>query len=246
MGSSIGVCEGASQVLDEDGQSNMVCIIGDSTFLHSGITPLLNMVFNKSNATVLIVDNWITAMTGAQEHPGTGFTATGEETVSVDYAELSKALGVAQDNIRSVDPYNIEEFDKVVKEETSGWGSSEPGSMWLLGLAIFALSWILTNWSMAVNPFFEKSVRIQTDRGHRVIDTGPYAYIRHPGYTGFAGWIISTPLLLSSTGAFIPALIAVGLVVIRTVLEDHTLRAELTGYTEYANRVRFRLIPGVW
>ena len=134
----------------------------------------------------------------------------------------------------------------VVKAETSSWGSSEPGAMWLLGLAIFALSWILTNWSMAVNPFFEKTVRIQTDHGHRVIDTGPYAYIRHPGYTGFAGWIISTPLLLSSTGAFVPSLIAVGLVVIRTVLEDHTLRAELTGYTEYANRVRFRLIPGVW
>ena len=134
----------------------------------------------------------------------------------------------------------------VVTAETSSWGSSEPGAMWLLGLAIFALSWILFNWSMAVNPFFEKTVRIQTDHGHRVIDTGPYAYIRHPGYTGFAGWIISTPLLLSSTGAFIPALIAVGLVVIRTVLEDHTLRAELTGYTEYATRVRFRLIPGVW
>jgi protein-S-isoprenylcysteine O-methyltransferase Ste14 len=134
----------------------------------------------------------------------------------------------------------------VVKAETSSWGSSEPGAMWLLGLAIFALSWILFNWSMAVNPFFEKTVRIQTDRGHRVIDTGPYAYIRHPGYTGLAGWIISAPLLLSSTGAFVPALIAVGLVVIRTVLEDHTLRAELTGYTEYANRVHFRLIPGVW
>ncbi len=124
MGSSIGVCEGASQVLDEDGQSNMVCVIGDSTFLHSGITPLLNMVFNKSNATVIIVDNWITAMTGAQEHPGTGYSAKGEETVSVDYAELAKALGVAQDNIRSVDPYDIEEFDKVVKEETSKKGPS--------------------------------------------------------------------------------------------------------------------------
>jgi indolepyruvate ferredoxin oxidoreductase alpha subunit len=124
MGSSIGVCEGASQVLDEDAQSKMVCVIGDSTFLHSGITPLLNMVFNKSNATVIILDNWITAMTGAQEHPGTGYTAQGEETVSVDYAELAKALGVAQENIRRVDPYNIEEFDKVVKEETSKKGTS--------------------------------------------------------------------------------------------------------------------------
>ena len=118
--------------------------------------------------------------------------------------------------------------------------------MWLLGFAIFALAWILINWSMAVNPFFEKTVRIQTDHGHHVIDTGPYAYIRHPGYIGITGWIISTLLLLASTGAFVPALIAVGLLVIRTALEDRTLCAELTGYAEYASRVRFRLIPGVW
>jgi indolepyruvate ferredoxin oxidoreductase alpha subunit len=124
MGSSIGVCEGTSQVLDEETQGKMVCVIGDSTFLHSGITPLLNMVFNKSNATVIILDNWITAMTGAQEHPGTGYTATGEATVSVDYAELAKALGVDQANIRRVNPYNIDEFDKVVKEETNKQGTS--------------------------------------------------------------------------------------------------------------------------
>jgi indolepyruvate ferredoxin oxidoreductase alpha subunit len=124
MGSSIGVCEGASQVLDEEGQRNMVCVIGDSTFLHSGITPLLNMAFNKANATVIILDNWITAMTGAQEHPGTGYTATGEETTAVDYAELARALGVAPANIRKVNPYNIEELDKVVKEETNKKGTS--------------------------------------------------------------------------------------------------------------------------
>jgi indolepyruvate ferredoxin oxidoreductase alpha subunit len=124
MGSSIGVCEGASQVLDKEGQVKMVCVIGDSTFLHSGITPLLNMAFNKANATVIILDNWITAMTGAQEHPGTGYTVTGEETTAVDYAELAKALGVAPANIRKVNPYNIEEFDKVVRKETSKQGTS--------------------------------------------------------------------------------------------------------------------------
>ena len=124
MGSSIGVCEGASQVLDEGAQGKMVCVIGDSTFLHSGITPLLNMAFNKANATVIILDNWITAMTGAQEHPGTGYTVMGEETTAVDYAELAKALGVEPENISRVNPYNIEEFDKVVKEETSKQGTS--------------------------------------------------------------------------------------------------------------------------
>ena len=121
-----------------------------------------------------------------------------------------------------------------------------PGAAWLAGLAIFAPGWALIIWSMVVNPFFEKTVRIQTDRGHRVIDSGPYAYVRHPGYVGFLGWILSTPLLLPSASAFLPALLVVILLVIRTALEDRTLHAELPGYAEYAARVRFRLIPGVW
>ena len=124
--------------------------------------------------------------------------------------------------------------------------SSPPGALWLLGLAIFVPGWALAIWSMVVNPFFEKTVRIQTNHGHRVIDTGPYAYMRHPGYVGFSGWMLSTPFLLASTWAFVPALITVVLLVIRTALEDRTLQAELPGYAEYATRVRFRLIPGVW
>ncbi len=124
--------------------------------------------------------------------------------------------------------------------------SSAPGALWLLGLAIFVPGWALATWSMVVNPFFEKTVRIQTDHGHRVIDTGPYAYVRHPGYVGFIGWMLSTPLLLASAWAFVPALIAVVGLMIRTALEDRTLHAELTGYAGYAARVRYRLIPGVW
>ena len=124
--------------------------------------------------------------------------------------------------------------------------SSAPGAAWLLGFAIFVAGWTLVIWSTVVNPFFEKTVRIQTENEHRVIDTGPYAYVRHPGYVGFVGWIISTPLLLASAWAFIPVSITVILLVIRTVLEDRTLRYELSGYEEYANGVRFRLIPGVW
>jgi len=124
--------------------------------------------------------------------------------------------------------------------------SSAPGAAWLLGLAIFVPGWALAIWSMVANPFFEKTVRIQTDHGHRVIDTGPYAYVRHPGYVGFVGWMLSTPPLLASAWAFVPALLAVVALVIRTALEDRTLQAELPGYAEYAARVRFRLIPGVW
>jgi protein-S-isoprenylcysteine O-methyltransferase Ste14 len=121
-----------------------------------------------------------------------------------------------------------------------------PGAAWLVGLAVFIPGWSLVTWSMVVNPFFEKTVRIQTDHGHHVIETGPYAYVRHPGYVGFMGWMISTPLLLASAWAFVPALLAVIVLVIRTALEDRMLNAELPGYTQYATRVRFRLIPGLW
>ena len=79
-----------------------------------------------------------------------------------------------------------------------------------------------------------------------MIDTGPYAHVRHPGYLGFVGWILATPLLLASAWALAPALLTITGILIRTALEDHTLHAELPGYSEYAARVRFRLIPGVW
>lgn len=121
-----------------------------------------------------------------------------------------------------------------------------PGAAWVIGAAIFVSGWVLVTWSMVANPFFEKTVRIQADHGHRVVDRGPYAYIRHPGYVGFSALLLSTPLLLASTWTFLPALAAVLALVIRTVLEDRTLQAELAGYAEYATRVRFRLIPGVW
>ena len=130
--------------------------------------------------------------------------------------------------------------------EMRGSVSKVPGAAWLCGFALYVLGWTLVIWSMVVNPFFEKMVRIQTDHGHHVIDKGPYAYIRHPGYAGLVGWILSTPLLLASARAFIPALITVILLVIRTALEDRTLKAELPGYADFADRVRFRLIPGIW
>jgi protein-S-isoprenylcysteine O-methyltransferase Ste14 len=117
---------------------------------------------------------------------------------------------------------------------------------WPLGLAAFLPGAALLTWSMVVNPFFERTVRIQLERGHRVVDTGPYAVVRHPGYAGFLSWIASAPLLLGSWWACLPAAICVVGLVIRTALEDRTLQRELTGYEEYTQRVRFRLIPGVW
>ena len=121
-----------------------------------------------------------------------------------------------------------------------------PERGWPFGLLLFVPGAALLTWPMIVNPFFEKTVRIQTDRGHRVIDTGPYRYVRHPGYVGFLLWMLASPVLLASIWACIPTALCVIGIVVRTALEDRTLREELTGYPEYAARVRFRLVPGVW
>jgi protein-S-isoprenylcysteine O-methyltransferase Ste14 len=101
-------------------------------------------------------------------------------------------------------------------------------------------------WAESVNRFFEPTVRIQTDRGHRVIDTGPYALARHPGYVAACLLCLGMPLSLGSFWALIPAVLSCLLLVVRTVMGDRTLRDELTGYEEYTQRVRYRLIPGVW
>lgn len=121
-----------------------------------------------------------------------------------------------------------------------------PVFLWLLGFLLFAAGCALLTWSMLVNPFFEKTVRIQTDHGHKVVDSGPYAIVRHPGYVGLVGWMLGTPLMLGSVWSFAPAALAIVGVVIRTALEDRTLRDELDGYAEYSSEVHYRLIPHIW
>ncbi len=137
--------------------------------------------------------------------------------------------------------YVVAGFDAV----RFGW-STMSALLWPVGLIVFLPGTLLFSWSMGVNPFFEKTVRIQSERGHRVIDTGPYAFVRHPGYLGYSGWCLSAPLLLASWWAFVPAVLSVIGLVVRTALEDRTLREELEGYKAYSGRVRYRLIPGVW
>ncbi len=116
----------------------------------------------------------------------------------------------------------------------------------VLGYAVLIVGMAGVTWAESVNKFFEPSVRIQTDRGHRVIDTGPYAIVRHPGYVSGFLVFIGMPLALGSLWALIPAILLCPLLVLRTIWEDQTLREELTGYAEYAQRVRYRLIPGLW
>jgi len=115
MGASIGHAMGMSKALGKEGKGKFVAVIGDSTFMHSGMTGLANIVYNKSYATVIIADNRITAMTGAQDHPATGYTIRGEETHAVDFVELGKALGFK--NVVKANPYDLEEYKKILKEE---------------------------------------------------------------------------------------------------------------------------------
>jgi protein-S-isoprenylcysteine O-methyltransferase Ste14 len=112
--------------------------------------------------------------------------------------------------------------------------------------ALFLIASILIHWAMIVNTHFETTIRIQTDRNHQVITKGPYRFIRHPGYLGAILWALLTPLIIGSAYALIPAAIAALLLIIRTLLEDKTLRNELTGYSDYANTVKYRLLPGLW
>ena len=98
----------------------------------------------------------------------------------------------------------------------------------------------------AVNKFAEPGVRIQTERGHRVIDTGPYAIVRHPMYATAIPLFVGIALALGSYWALIPVAVASLVLIVRTALEDRMLQRELPGYQEYAARVRYRLIPGVW
>ena len=125
-------------------------------------------------------------------------------------------------------------------------GSALPGLTSAAGAVLLSGGIGLSAAAMASNPFFEGTVRIQTEAGHRTIDTGPYRVIRHPGYAGLVLWALATPLLLGSARAFLPALAAIAWVVLRTALEDATLRRGLQGYFEYSRCVRFRLVPWVW
>jgi indolepyruvate ferredoxin oxidoreductase, alpha subunit len=117
MGAGIGGAYGAGKVLGGEGLGKICAVLGDSTFLHSGIGPLMDAVYNGGYSTTIILDNRITAMTGQQEHPGTGFTIQGVPAPVIDYEQLARALGV--EHVRTVDPYNIKETIAVIREEVN-------------------------------------------------------------------------------------------------------------------------------
>ena len=131
-------------------------------------------------------------------------------------------------------------------DERYGWSPQVAFGIRFLGLVLLVLGQGLFTWSMASNRYFSTLVRLQTDRAHTVATTGPYRYVRHPGYVGYTVSSLAMPLALGSLWALVPAGLMAGLLVVRTVLEDRTLQEELPGYREYARRVRYRLLPGIW
>lgn len=120
--------------------------------------------------------------------------------------------------------------------------------LWLavLGIVILIPACVISTWAMAVNKFFEWTVRIQDDRQHYVCTSGPYRVMRHPGYVGLIFSTLAYPLILGSWWGFVLSGIMAIIIVIRTALEDRTLQNEMPGYREYAKQVKYRLIPLVW
>ncbi len=131
-------------------------------------------------------------------------------------------------------------------DERFAWTGDVGLAVHLVGLGVIVAGDALFLWAMAVNRFFSRRVSIQTARGHVTVDSGPYRYVRHPGYTGWMLMVVGTPIALGSLWSLVPALLAVGVMLVRTALEDRMLLEGLEGYRVYAGRVRYRLIPPVW
>ncbi len=127
-----------------------------------------------------------------------------------------------------------------------GWSNGFGLPVKIVALMVFLAGYVLASYALITNRYFSGMVRIQTERDHRVVSAGPYRWVRHPGYAGSLLVYLATPLWLDSLWALVPAALFGVLIVIRTRLEDSCLQAELAGYREYAGRVRYRLVPGVW
>jgi protein-S-isoprenylcysteine O-methyltransferase Ste14 len=131
-------------------------------------------------------------------------------------------------------------------DQRFGWTGPLPVAIQASGFILMIASIVFANWASRVNRFFSSAVRIQSDRGHTVVTSGPYRFVRHPGYVGFITLIVSGAIALGSLWSLIPAFLWTVLFTRRAALEDRMLREELDGYAAYAQKVRFRLVPHVW
>lgn len=126
------------------------------------------------------------------------------------------------------------------------WSALQPISSHVLGLLIYFLGSMLFTWSMISNQFFSTMVRLQIERGHKVASKGPYRHIRHPGYVGYILMVLAIPFALGALWGLLMSGIVIILFIIRTALEDMTLKKELKGYLDYSQKVKYRLIPYIW
>ena len=126
------------------------------------------------------------------------------------------------------------------------WTPDLPVWIHIFGLILYALGQLLFTWSMTANKFFATTVRIQEDRGQFVAQSGPYRYIRHPGYIGMILSMVAFPIALGTLWVFIPYGLGMVGYIVRTAMEDKTLSAELDGYSHYMQSVKYRLLPGIW
>lgn len=137
-------------------------------------------------------------------------------------------------------------FIPVLDTGRFNWTQPLPGWVYSLAYLAYLLSCAISVWSMRENRFFSSVVRIQKDRGHVVVSSGPYRFVRHPGYVGGILLYLALPLLFGSLAGLLPAAASIAVLIIRTALEDITLQKELQGYQEYAKKVKYRLLPGIW
>jgi len=131
-------------------------------------------------------------------------------------------------------------------DQRYGWTEGIPLAAQIVALVLCCLGYMLFIWATASNAFFSQIMRIQTERGHTVATGGPYRYIRHPAYAGAILYELAVPVLLASWWALLASGFSAILLFIRTILEDRILQAELCGYLDYAQKVRYRLLPGIW
>jgi protein-S-isoprenylcysteine O-methyltransferase Ste14 len=131
-------------------------------------------------------------------------------------------------------------------DQRYGWTGGLPFAAQMAALVVCVLGYALVVWATASNAYFSQIVRIQSERGHRVATSGPYHTVRHPAYLGAILYELAVPVLLASWPALLISGLSVILLILRTALEDRTLQAELSGYTDYARQVPYRLLPGIW
>ncbi|UCE40885.1 MAG: isoprenylcysteine carboxylmethyltransferase family protein [Candidatus Aminicenantes bacterium] len=124
--------------------------------------------------------------------------------------------------------------------------SHVPVGVKVLCFILIVASFLWITWVMKENTYLSRFVEIQEERGHKVITSGPYRFVRHPMYIGAAILLLALPVALGSLYALVPTAFALVFMIIRTVLEDKTLHKELEGYVEYAQKTKYRLIPGIW